>query len=245
MRTVAVAAISLLAMSGATAAADLSRPPPMYKAPLEALPTWTGFYVGFNAGGAFGLGQSDFSIAGVPAFATAKNDVAGGIGGVQIGYNWQTGLTVLGVEADFQGSGVRGNLSTPCLPLFCGIPLTATYGQKMPWFGTVRGRVGVASNAWLIYVTGGYAYARLDTEASAVAGPATASISLNETRNGWTAGGGIEVALAAGWSAKLEYLSLDFGRSSTTLTFAGLPAITDDAHFTMNVVRAGLNYRFN
>jgi outer membrane immunogenic protein len=89
------------------------------------------------------------------------------------------------------------------------------------------------------------AYARLDTEASAVAGPASASISLNETRNGWTAGGGIEVALAAGWSAKLEYLYLDFGRSSTTLTFAGLPAITDDAHFTMNVVRAGLNYRFN
>ena len=75
-----LAAISLLAMCCAAAAADLPAPPP-YKAPLEALPTWTGFYAGFNAGGAFGLGQSDFSIAGVPAFATAKNDIAGGIGG--------------------------------------------------------------------------------------------------------------------------------------------------------------------
>ena len=218
----------------------------MYKAPLEALPTWTGVYIGVNAGGGFGLGQSDFSIAGIPAFATAKNDIAGGIGGVQIGYNWQTGLTVFGVETDFQGSSVRGSLGTPCLPLICGMPPTATYTQRLPWFGTVRGRVGVASNAWLIYVTGGYAYARLDTEASAVAGPASASISLNETRNGWTAGGGIEVALlVAGWSAKLEYLYLDFGRSSSTLTFAGLPSVTDDARFTMNVVRAGLNYRFN
>ena len=246
MRTckITLAAISLLAMCGAVAAADLSGPPPTYKAPLEALPSWTGVYAGFNAGGAFGLGQSDFSIAGVAAFATAKNDVAGGIGGGQVGYNWQAGMTVLGVETDFQASGVRGSLRAPCLPLMCGIPLTATYTQRVPWFGTVRGRVGVASNAWLIYVTAGYAYAQLGTDASAVAGPATATLSLRETRNGWTAGGGIEVALAAGWSAKLEYLYLDLGRTSTGLVFPGLPVITDDARFTMNVVRAGLNYRF-
>ena len=177
------------------------------------------------------------------AFATAKNDVAAGIGGGQLGYNWQAGMTVLGVETDFQASGVRGSLRAPCLPLMCGIPLTAAYTQRVPWFGTVRGRVGVASNAWLIYVTAGYAYAQLATDASAVAGPATATLSLRETRNGWTAGGGIEVALAAGWSAKLEYLYLDLGRTSTGLVFPGIPVITDDARFTMNVVRAGLNYR--
>ena len=244
MRTVTFAAISLLAICGAAAAADLSRPPPTYKAPLEPLPTWTGVYVGFNVGGGVGLGESDFSIAGVPAFATAKNNLAGAIGGVQVGYNWQTGMTLFGVETDFQGSGLKGSLTAPCLPVLCGIPLTATYGQRLPWFGTVRGRLGVASNAWLIYATGGYAYARLDTDASAVAGPASASISLHETRNGYAVGGGIEVALFAGWSAKVEYLYLDFGRQSTTWTLAGLPSITDDARFTMNVVRAGVNYRF-
>jgi outer membrane immunogenic protein len=96
----------------------------------------------------------------------------------------------------------------------------------------------------LVYATGGYAYARLDTDALAVAGPASASFNLHETRNGWTAGGGIEVAFAPGWSAQLEYLYLDFGRESTTWTLGALPSITDDARFTMNMVRAGVNYRF-
>jgi outer membrane immunogenic protein len=153
-------------------------------------------------------------------------------------------MTVLGVETDFQASGLKGSLTAPCLAL-CGLPLTATYGQNVPWFGTLRGRLGVASSGWLMYATAGYAYARLETDAFAAAGPAAASVGLRETRNGWTAGGGIEVALVPGWSAKLEYLYLDFGRHSTTWTLpGGLPSIVDDARLTMNVVRAGVNYRF-
>jgi len=81
-------------------------------------------------------------------------------------------------------------------------------------------------------------------DAQAVAGATSASLGIHETRNGWTAGGGIEVAFAPGWSAKLEYLYLDFGRESTTWTLGALPSIADDARFTMNVVRAGVNYRF-
>jgi outer membrane immunogenic protein len=122
--------------------------------------------------------------------------------------------------------------------------LTATYNQTVPWFGTVRGRLGVANAGWLVYATAGYAYARLETDAFAAAGPVSASFNHNEARNGWTAGGGIEVALAPQWSAKLEYLYLDFGRATTTWTLAGLPSIIDDARLTMNVVRAGVNFRF-
>jgi opacity protein-like surface antigen len=107
----------------------------------------------------------------------------------------------------------------------------------------VRGRFGVAASGWLIYATAGYAYVRLETDAFATAPGATATFSLHETRNGWTAGGGIEVACAPGWSAKLEYLYLDFGNSSTRMSFAALPVV-DDAHFTMNVVRVGINHRF-
>ncbi len=203
-----------------------------------------GFYLGLNAGGGIGNGRSDFSIAGGPAFATVNNSLPGAIGGVQAGFNWQSGMTVFGVETDFQASGLKGSLTAPCLAL-CGLPLTATYSQKVPWFGTVRGRLGVAASGGLIYATAGYAYARLETDAFAAAGAASASFSLHETRNGWAAGGGIEVALAPGWSAKLEYLYLDFGRHSTSWTLAGgLPSIVDDARLTMNVVRAGVNYRF-
>jgi opacity protein-like surface antigen len=244
MRAIAFAATSLLVLCGVATAADLSRPP-MYRAPVEPPPMWSGFYIGVNVGGGLGHGGSDFGVAGGPVFATVNNRLSGAIGGVQAGFNWQTGPAVFGVETDFQGSGLKGTLTAPCLPGFCGSPLTASYTQKVPWFGTVRGRVGVASNGWLIYATGGYAYARLDTDATASAGPISGSVSLHETRNGWTAGGGIEVALAPGWSAKLEYLYFDFGRTTTTWVLGGaLPSITDDAHFTMNVVRTGLNYRF-
>ena len=245
MRTLIFAAVSLLTLGDAAAAADLPRPP-VYR-PSEPAPYmgWTGFYVGLNVGGALGHGSSDFGVAGGPIFATVSNNLTGTIGGVQAGYNWQTGPAVVGIETDFQASGLKGTLTAPCLPGFCGLALTASYTQKVEWFGTVRGRLGVASSGWLIYATGGYAYARLDTDAVASAGPVSASVSLHETRNGWTAGGGIEVALAQGWSAKLEYLYFDFGRTTTTWALGGaLPSLTDDARLTMNVVRAGLNYKF-
>ena len=84
----------------------------------------------------------------------------------------------------------------------------------MPWFGTARGRLGYASAGWLIYATGGYAYARLETNASASAGGLSASVQRDESRSGWTAGGGIEVAFAQNWSAKVEYLYMDFGSAT-------------------------------
>jgi opacity protein-like surface antigen len=245
MRMLATTALTLVAIGGTAVAADLSRP--VYK-PVPPLPpvmqNWSGFYVGLNAGGGIGTGSSDFSIAGVPAFASVDNQLQGAIGGGQAGFNWQAGAAVLGVEADFQASGLKGSLTTPCLPGLCGAPLTATYSQKVPWFGTARARIGYAANGWLLYATGGYAYARLETDASAVAGPATATFTLRETRNGWTAGTGIEVEFAPRWSARLEYLYFDFGNTSSSLVLTGLPTITDDAHLTMNVVRGGVNFRF-
>jgi len=243
MRTLATTVVTLLMIGGTAVAADLSRP--VYNpAPPPVIQTWTGFYLGLNAGGGIGTGSSDFSIAGGPVFASIDNQLTGAIGGGQAGFNWQAGAMVFGVEADFQASGLQGSLSTPCLPGLCGIPLTATYSQKVPWFGTARARIGYAANGWLLYATGGYAYARLETDASATAGAATATFTLRETRNGWTAGTGIEVEFAPRWSAKLEYLYFDFGRDTSSWVLTGLPTINDDAHLTMNVVRGGVNFRF-
>jgi outer membrane immunogenic protein len=248
MRPVFLAGLAVAATCLAARAADLPR---AFRAPAVRLPAetsvylgWSGFYLGLNAGGGIANIESVFGTPGNPAFASVNNSLPGGIGGGQAGFNWQTGVTVLGAEADLQASGLRGGLAAPCSAGICALGLTATYNQKVPWFGTARGRLGVAGSGWLIYVTGGYAYARLETDAFASAGPVSALVRFNETRNGWTTGGGVEIAIAPSWSAKLEYLYLDFGHASTAIVFTGLPTISDNARFTMNVVRAGLNYRF-
>ena len=127
----------------------------------------------------------------------------------------------------------------------CGVALGASYDQKMPWFGTVRGRLGYASGSWLAYVTGGYAYARLETTASATAGALTESISSDDTRSGWTVGGGFEWGFAPNWSVKAEYLYYDLGDTTVTATSALAPgAITTSFDNEGHIARIGLNYRF-
>jgi outer membrane immunogenic protein len=97
----------------------------------------------------------------------------------------------------------------------------------------------------MIYATGGLAYGSVENYAAATAGAASAVATLNQKRVGWTIGGGVEVAFAPGWSAKLEYLYFEFGRIDLTYVVGGgLPNITDSSLVSMNVVRAGLNYRF-
>jgi outer membrane immunogenic protein len=243
MHPIGLAASALLMLGGTALAADLPfRPAP---APIAAAaPTWTGFYVGLNGGGGIGNGSSDFSIVGGPAFASVNNSLSGAIGGGQLGYNWQSGPVVFGVETDFQGSSVKGTITAPCLPAVCGLPLSASYSQELSWFGTARGRIGYASAGWLIYATAGYAYGQVKTNASASAGAATVALGMNETRNGWTAGGGIEVKFAPRWSAKVEYLFVDLGEANHSFVFPAVATVGDTTRITVNVARAGVNFRF-
>ena len=177
MRIIASAALAYLMVSGLAVAADMQLPPrPLYVP--QAAPTWGGFYLGANAGGGIGTADNDFS------FASVEIPLKGVIGGGQIGYNWQTGPIVFGAEADFQGSSMKGSVSTPCLPPSCSPTLTASYSQELPWFGTVRGRVGYAQSGWLLYATGGYAYGEINTNATATAGGLTAQLSRSQINNG-------------------------------------------------------------
>jgi len=244
MRAITISALPLLMLATAASAADLSRGP-VYKGPslVQAAPGWEGFYIGGNIGGGWAGARADFSTTG-PVFGTADNHMTGFAGGAQLGYNWQRGPLVAGLETDFQFANIDGSLSTSCPAAACGVPLSASYDQKVPWFGTVRGRLGYAQDGWLLYATGGYAYARLETNASATAGASTATLSQDNIHDGWTAGGGIEVALAPHWSLKAEYLYMDFGTKTTTWAVPGLPTLTDSTRLNMNVVRTGLNYRF-
>ncbi|MFI5015785.1 MAG: outer membrane protein [Hyphomicrobiales bacterium] len=237
MRRIFTSALSLLLIGGAAFAADMPLPQP---APLPAVPSWTGFHLGLNAGGAIGSSRSEFNLAGFqpPSFNTS---LRGAIGGAEVGYDWQAGPLVLGLEADFELSGLRGSRTAPCVPPICGV-LTATYTQKVPWFGTLRPRIGYAAGSWLLYATGGYAYAQLDTDATATVGPLVATNNRSETRNGWTLGGGAEVEFAPRWTAEIEYLYVDLGRSTTTFSVA--PLISNTSRLNFNVIRSGVNFRF-
>jgi len=238
MRKIILAASSLL-LAAPALAADLSL------APIAAPPLapWTGFYVGANAGGGIGNAVSDFTVAGA-TFASVDNSLTGAVAGGQAGYNWQTGPMVFGLETDIQFSSASGTLSAPCAAGLCGLALTANYSQEVSWFGTVRGRVGYASAGWLLYATGGYAYGQLKTDANASAAGTTATFSATDFIDGWTAGAGVEVQFAQRWSLKGEYLYADLGRANHTFVFTGVPPLNDSAHVTLNIVRAGVNFRF-
>ena len=238
MRRLVTTALSLLALGSAAAAADL--PPAPQLPPLEAAPAWTGFYAGLNVGGAFGSSRNAFSIAGfgLPTFNTPLQGV---VGGGEAGYNWQTGPWVLGLEASFEGSGLRGSRTAPCLPSLCGA-FGASYAQNLAWFGTLRPRVGYALGNWLLYATGGGALGQVDTNATADVGSFVATANRSQTRGGWTLGGGVEVELMAGWSAKIEYLYVDLGSRTTTDLLN--PPISNASRFTANVITAGVNYHF-
>ena len=238
MRRLVTTALSLLALGSAAAAADL--PPAPQLPPLEAAPAWTGFYAGLNVGGAFGSSRNAFSIAGfgLPTFNTPLQGV---VGGGEAGYNWQTGPWVLGLEASFEGSGLRGSRTAPCLPPLCGA-FGASYAQNLAWFGTLRPRVGYALGNWLLYATGGGALGQVDTNATADVGSFVATDNRSQTRGGWTLGGGVEVELMAGWSAKIEYLYVDLGSRTTTDLLN--PPISNASSFTANVITAGVNYHF-
>jgi outer membrane immunogenic protein len=208
MKRLLIATTVLTALAATAAvAADLPARMPAKAPAMMAAYNWTGFYLGVNLGGAW---TDDL----------AGTNTGGVIGGGQIGYNWQGvgSPWVLGLEADFQGSTQRETVTAG--------PLTAE--AKLPWFGTVRGRLGYAFDRVMVYGTGGFAYQHLEASATI---PGVTVVG-SDTGVGWTLGGGIEWAFFDRWSAKFEYLYIN--------TDAGVFGGRVDN----NVARAGVNYRF-
>ena len=174
-------------MPSARPRAQLIARPGAATAALEAEPLWTGFYAGLNVGGAFGSSRNAFTVAGfgLPSFATSLDGV---IGGGEAGYNWQTGPWVLGLEANFEGSGLSGGRNAPCLPPLCGA-FAASYSQELSWFGTLRPRIGYALGNSHFYATGGGALGQVETNAAAAVGPLVAADrrGKRETAGPWAA----------------------------------------------------------
>ena len=237
----AVAAVTPAAVTSALAGPPT--PAPVY--------TWTGFYVGANAGYSWGSGAVTYNEAGLgeiglPTSIPGSSNLDGAIGGGQIGYNFQLNNSwVTGLEADLQLADEKGSSNFSYGADIEGV--TGTLNSRIDWFGTVRGRLGwLFSPTTMVYATGGLAYGRVS--ASGFFTPNFGdrwSFDQAATNFGWTAGAGIEGAFpnSPNWTWKIEYLYLDLGSLSGSGESEYGP-YTWNAKFTDNILRVGGSWHF-
>lgn len=215
------------AMAADLAARPYTKAPPM----VQAAYNWSGFYLGLNGGG--GTSHKCWDLVGV---GEGCHDATGGTVGGQVGYRWQTGPIVFGVEA-------QGNWAD-----FAGDNVSVVTGNrnrtKIDAFGLFTGQVGYAFNNALIYVKGGAAV--VDDKYSIVTNPGGGLLaSTNDTRWGGVVGVGLEFAFAPNWSAGVEYDHMFLGSQSYTF---GSPVAavfqTDNIKQDVDLFTARINYKF-
>lgn len=210
MKTMARMAFALAAVAAAGALATPAKAADIYRGPSNytvKAPLGLYSWAGPYIGGNLGY-----------AWGSVQNNLtepAGLEGGVQGGYNWQVDQFVLGAEADLQLTSAEDTF--------------APWKFSNPWFGTLRARAGYAMNNVLAYVTGGLAFGEVEGQFGA--------LTESHTNLGWTIGVGAEYGINQNWSAKIEYLYVDLG--SRTYSISGFPH-----SYEFNVLRLGVNYRF-
>jgi outer membrane immunogenic protein len=230
IRRIVLASVSVIALTAAASAADMYVPGPGgYKdAPIVS---WAGFYAGVQAGWAGTDASSAFN-NGTPTLNLSQD---GFVGGGHIGYNFQRGYWVFGVEADIDGT----NLNKKTQSLNNG---TSGASLDVNWESSVRGRLGYAAGSTLFYGTGGVAFADINLKG----GPAPAAgigplDSHSTTLTGWTAGGGVEHFVSPAFSVRVEYRHSDFDHNSFILPTYG---VTQKLELTQDEVRVGASYHF-
>ena len=248
-----VGVLSILAGAQALAADMPARLPT--KAPAAVVSTWSGFYGGANAGWgwteadatATATGTNGANLGPIPPFSAKAN---GGLLGLQLGYNWQTGPWVFGFEADWDAASIFGSQQLVFIDAG-GFDAAFQFQARVNWLATLRGRIGYSTGPGLLYVTGGAAWENATVRmmgCETTAGPCAAS-DYNFTKSGWVVGGGYEWMFARHWSVRPEYLYYAFnaGRADTA-PFVGLNAAgsltTNPARHDVHVARLALNYHF-
>jgi outer membrane immunogenic protein len=265
--SVALASVSALAIStaaqaqvpnwtgfyvGAYAGGAWGHSDAVTNAPCTATSSPPGYFCTTTVGLANGLAVS--------AAGTGSMSGSGFTGGGQLGYNWQINNVVYGLETDFGAFKLDGSRQASAhYPVGVGIVSPAyifTVGSSFNtnWLFTARGRLGWTSSNMLFYGTGGLALTRLEVSqffTDTNTPPFAMGGSNAATKVGWTLGGGVEWALNKNWSAKAEYLYVDFGsvtvNSTGTGTYAGTgysQAISTSADLTAHIARVGVNYKF-
>ena len=236
-------------------AADLPARIPLKAAPVPAAtPSWTGAYIGLFAGYGWGDAKATAPFDANTGFfynfngAPYGSDVDGFFGGGTLGYNWQSGALVFGVEGEVGYLGLKGSAIEPN-----DLPNTTDTRTrfKSDLYGAIYGRLGIAHGNALIYGKGGVAF--LDAEASTIdpcanvpgCGTTTLTMTGDKVMVGWSAGAGIEWMFGSGWSAKAEYAYFDFGK----INVAGPSSVAGEFYrqtidVTAHTTKVGLNYRF-
>lgn len=233
---------------------------------FSPVPLWQGFYLGLHAGyvhtdidGTLAISPS--GNLGIPnPDQTLEDD--GFLAGGQIGYNFQRGTWVFGLEGDIAYAGIDASETYSTITFGNCCSFDKHHEFEIEYLGTLRGRLGYASGNLLAYVTGGFAWAEvhgsLTVTRNDVGGPSFAELSgasSDKTHTGWTLGGGVEAALNDRWSLKAEYLYVDLGEedyafSGTKVDEFGAPTGNDtidefnSADIDLHTVKIGLNYRF-
>jgi outer membrane immunogenic protein len=242
----AALASATLTLSGIAHAADLGRPapppaPPPYIPPAPF--SWTGFYIGGNAGVAWTQGDLNDSFG--SSFGNSQNAVF--TGGGQVGANYQINWLVVGVEADFDWLANNNNSSNSVFVPVIGNSFQVSANDR--WITTLAGRVGFAANNWLFYAKGGGGWVGVNnfTVTNVTTGNSF-SFSNGNSNSGWLAGAGIEWAFAPNWTARVEYDFLGLNNQSFTLG-TGIPSNPNDVVSITNrdvqTLTVGLNYLFN
>jgi outer membrane immunogenic protein len=256
--------------AGSAMASDLPIKAPVYKEPVEAPYSWTGWYTGIHGGYAWGgsatatvtpagiFPPGAFIITAATAPFTLSTEPKGWLAGVQLGYNYQFDRNwVAGVEVDFSFAGIKDTDSGPYggsyrLQNISVVNGVATLSEKLDYFGTLRGRIGfLPSPQVLAYLTGGLAWGHIklslsDSFTTTTTPPGTsvttsATATSSDTRFGYALGGGIEWALVNDWTLRGEYLYLHLDNNVRLV--AG-NAVATSSGLTAHIARAALNYRF-
>jgi len=234
MLMLVTACLVALGAAAPAVAADLAARP-YTKAPpmIQAAYDWSGFYIGLNGGG--GTSHQTWDLVG--GLSEGSHDATGGTVGGQVGYRWQTGPIVFGVEAQGNWADFSGDNISNVIP-------ADRNRTKIDAFGLFTGQVGYAWNNALLYVKGGAAV--VDDKYSILSGATGALVaSTSETRWGGTVGVGFEYGFAPNWSVGVEYDHLFMGSSTNNFVtpagvFVGADSIKQDA----DIFTARVNYRF-
>lgn len=216
---------------------------------------WNGPYIGANLG--YGWADIGGSVTAVdqngnPVFGPASHgiDADGMFGGVQVGFNRRMGNFFVGLEADLQTADISGSSTTS------GAGFTYAASASVDWFGTARVRGGYATDAMLIYATGGLAFGNVDYDATFKTGNTSVHLSGDDTHVGFVLGAGVELALRSNWSLKFEYQYLNFGDQRARGSYSSTTTSDDDCDTVttttvrsgfdtdIHTLRVGLNYAF-
>jgi outer membrane immunogenic protein len=239
MKKLLLGVIGIVALSGSATAADLAARP--YKAPppvLAAIYDWSGFYIGANGG--WGSSRDCWGV--VPVGGVTISDGcasrSGGVFGGQLGYRWQTGQFVFGLEGQGDWADLHGSRVSVINPLF-------TTGVRVDAIGLFTGQIGYAWNAALLYLKGGAATTRSRFDVTTTAGLVNVA-SASSTRWGGTVGVGFEYGFAPNWSAAIEYDRLFMGDANNSFSVVNplLAGAANRIGQDVDLLTVRINYRF-